>query len=1080
MVDITARISQSKVIATKVHIVDAVGLDGLTNVTLTSPADGSYIIFRSSDNQFINDNTIVKTSTGITLTGELAATSLDISGNADIDGVLETDSLTINTDQASIADTGIITSKGLIIDAGEVNIKDAADINGATTRLTVGTGDDLLLYHFNNDSYIKEVGTGSLIIQSNNVVLKNHLGSQLLSTDLDSAQLFYATNGSNPVGKLETAVNGVSIFGSLILDDGVLGNTGNTTTLVENAASDIVLTLPSTTGTIALSGANVATTQLTGTVTNAQLANNTVSYGGISLALGATDATPAFNLQDATGYPTSSLVGTITNAQLAGSIANAKLANSTITVSDGSNTSPVALGGTLTFAATSNEVTVVESAGTVTIGLPDDVTIAGDLTVSTAPTSGGHVTNKTYVDAQVAGVVDSAPAALNTLNELAAALGDDASFATTTATTIGEKLAKASNLSDLANVGTARTNLGLGTAATTDSSAYATAAQGTTADNALQPAGTLTGAIQTTSITNTMTGLTMNAGGTTTGASIVFREGTNTGTNAIKLQAPAQVDGAGGFGTLDITFPNAAGTMALTSDLSSFITASSSDTLTNKSIAATQLTGTIDDARIPSGIARDSELSSFITASSSDTLTNKSIAATQLTGTIDNARLPAAATNITSVGTLTGLTTGATTVNGDIVLNGTDAGSTAPNLDFYHLSASPAVSDRAGTINFFADNASNEKIIYGKIEARSQSITNGQEEGLIVISPRVSHGGADLTSTSPVLTVKSISGTQVGEVKVLNNLVVSSGTAGGTFAGGPTLTLSREELYEGVDNDEFGVISFKAFNDRGLSSGGPESIEYAHMHAKILDASDGTEDGQLEFGTIANGSLVEPLMTMNSSELSVNTPLTVNATTQSLSDTTTNSNSTYGPNIEVYRDGGAATSSGTAFSQQNKLGAIDFFGNNDAGTPEKIKYAKVFGSIKTKTDGSEDGRLSFSVMTAGTHTEGANPASILDLEPDVAVFKQDVRIQASATGNVNATPTPILELYQEDGPQADDGDHLGEIQFTALNDNGFSPIKHKYAGIHAEIIDESNATEDGSLHFTCCYSRDRRYYGINT
>ena len=44
MVDITARISQSKVIATKVHIVDAVGLDGLTNVTLTSPADGSYII----------------------------------------------------------------------------------------------------------------------------------------------------------------------------------------------------------------------------------------------------------------------------------------------------------------------------------------------------------------------------------------------------------------------------------------------------------------------------------------------------------------------------------------------------------------------------------------------------------------------------------------------------------------------------------------------------------------------------------------------------------------------------------------------------------------------------------------------------------------------------------------------------------------------------------------------------------------------------------------------------------------------------------------------------------------------------
>ena len=68
---------------------------------------------------------------------------------------------------------------------------------------------------------------------------------------------------------------------------------------------------------------------------------------------------------------------------------------------------------------------------------------------------------KTYVDAKVAGVVDTAPAALNTLNELAAALGDDANFATTTATSIGEKLVIASNLSDLNNAATARTNLGV-------------------------------------------------------------------------------------------------------------------------------------------------------------------------------------------------------------------------------------------------------------------------------------------------------------------------------------------------------------------------------------------------------------------------------------------------------------------------------------------------------------------------------------------------------------------------------------------------------------------------------------------
>ena len=79
---------------------------------------------------------------------------------------------------------------------------------------------------------------------------------------------------------------------------------------------------------------------------------------------------------------------------------------------------------------------------------------------------------KAYVDAEVAtnasaitAITNGAPSLLNTLDELAAALGDDANFATTTATSLGEKLVKTSNLSDLANAGTARSNLGLGAAA---------------------------------------------------------------------------------------------------------------------------------------------------------------------------------------------------------------------------------------------------------------------------------------------------------------------------------------------------------------------------------------------------------------------------------------------------------------------------------------------------------------------------------------------------------------------------------------------------------------------------------------
>ena len=73
------------------------------------------------------------------------------------------------------------------------------------------------------------------------------------------------------------------------------------------------------------------------------------------------------------------------------------------------------------------------------------------------------------IGTEVASLVDSAPSTLDTLNELAAALGDDPNFATTTATSLGEKLVKASNLSDLTNAATARSNLGVDAAGTDNS-----------------------------------------------------------------------------------------------------------------------------------------------------------------------------------------------------------------------------------------------------------------------------------------------------------------------------------------------------------------------------------------------------------------------------------------------------------------------------------------------------------------------------------------------------------------------------------------------------------------------------------
>ena len=61
--------------------------------------------------------------------------------------------------------------------------------------------------------------------------------------------------------------------------------------------------------------------------------------------------------------------------------------------------------------------------------------------ISTAKTEAINSSNS-YTDNKVAGLLDSAPETLNTLNELAAALGDDPNFATTVATEIGKKADK--------------------------------------------------------------------------------------------------------------------------------------------------------------------------------------------------------------------------------------------------------------------------------------------------------------------------------------------------------------------------------------------------------------------------------------------------------------------------------------------------------------------------------------------------------------------------------------------------------------------------------------------------------------
>jgi hypothetical protein len=112
------------------------------------------------------------------------------------------------------------------------------------------------------------------------------------------------------------------------------------------------------------------------------------------------------------------------------------------------------------IATNSGGITVTGTATATTFSgaLSGSIASATTATTQSASDNSTKVATTAYVDGAISDLVDSSPSALNTLNELAAALGDDANFSTTVTNSIATKLPLAGGTMTGALVVTANAN----------------------------------------------------------------------------------------------------------------------------------------------------------------------------------------------------------------------------------------------------------------------------------------------------------------------------------------------------------------------------------------------------------------------------------------------------------------------------------------------------------------------------------------------------------------------------------------------------------------------------------------------
>src|SRR5210317_1155932 len=212
-------------------------------------------------------------------------------------GVTQSDITKLNAVTSSAVELNILD--GVTASTVEINILDG--LTASTTELNYLDGADssITTLSLPDNTTISTFGA-SLVDDADAASARTTLGVDVAGTD-NSTDVTLVTTSHDYLSLSGQAITlgqiDISDDTNLVGGDG-LALTGDTLSVnVDDSSLEI------NSDTLRIKALGVTNAMLAGSIANSKLSNSTVSYGGISLALGASDATPAFDLSDATSLP---------------------------------------------------------------------------------------------------------------------------------------------------------------------------------------------------------------------------------------------------------------------------------------------------------------------------------------------------------------------------------------------------------------------------------------------------------------------------------------------------------------------------------------------------------------------------------------------------------------------------------------------------------------------------------------------------------------------------------------------------------------------------------------------------------